>query len=318
MKKVIILFLFSLVSSVLFAGTEGSNDSIFVYIPQENEIQFYMNLYEKLKNIENNKMDSNALVSYYDTFLKQQKYRETYQSLLFESYLLNTQNENVKKIILAHIKELKYNDEFSKALIRLYASKKEKVVLDKKEELHYNYQNKYFDENIDLFHMKEINTFNNELGIMFFDQNSWKNIIIKDKNQEKNDITFICGGGTNSISLSLEKHNIPDSLNFFKYVDKSKFYKEKYKNFKLNELPTQGVLSRSGADKINIGIGYGKDQIPEIESFTVILYMYSKNKKCGYVITYYMNFSKINNNYEFRNRIYNHLIYQILLSWMNT
>ena len=138
-----------------------------------------------------------------------------------------------------------------------------------------------------------------------------------DKKKNRDAVTLISGGGTNSISISLTKYKTDDYNKFSSDVINSSSSKKNYDNYKLNELPQEGILSRSGADKIFLGVGYGKDIMPSIESFSSVLYMYSEKNKCGYVITYYMNFSTINNNFEFRNRLYNHLLFQIILSWID-
>lgn len=316
MKKIFIAGLFLFIYLSVFAASSKPDDSIFFYIPVEEEIQYYMNFFERLKAIETKKIKHDEIVTFYDTFLKNEKYRNTYQSLLLESYLVSTKSDDVKKSIAEHISNKKYNDEFSKALLRLYSSKKESTIQNKKEQIQFNYKDRYYDENINLFNMKEIKFFDDKLGLVFFNENNWNVISFNDKEKNRDAVSFISGGGTNSISVSLTRYKIDDFNKFETDVINSPLHKKKYGNYKLNELSKEGILARSGADKIFLGAGYGNDALPGIESFTSTLYMYSEKNKCGYVISYYMNFSTINNNFEFRNRIYNHLLFQMILSWI--
>lgn len=316
MKKILLTGLFLIIYSFLFASNSKSDYSIFFYIPTDDEIQYYMNFFERLKGIETKKINHDELSYFYDTFLQNDKYRNTYQSLLLESYLLSTKNDDVKKSIINHISNKKYKDEFSKVLLRLYSSKKESTLQNQKEQIRFNFKDQYYDENINLFNMKEVKFFDEELGLVLFNDNNWNVLTLNDKEKNRDAISLISGGGTNSITISLIKYKIDDYKKFLTDVINSPLYKKKYDNYKLSELPNEGILSRSGADKIFLGAGYGNDIIPGIESFSSTLYMYSEKKKCGYAITYYMNFSSINNNFELKNRLYNHLLFQIILSWI--
>jgi hypothetical protein len=109
------------------------------------------------------------------------------------NYLRYTKNKKIQSRILTMIKNNKINDTFARSLFRLYNSKEEKIIQNDKTQIQYNYNNQYYDENINLFTQAEKLLFNNEL-------------------------------------------------------DRS------------------GILSRSGADRIYLGIGVGPDIIPEIDS----------------------------------------------------
>ena len=77
------------------------------------------------------------------------------------------------------------------------------------------------------------------------------------------------------------------------------------------------LFENSGADKIYIGYGVGPDIFPEIDTATFSVYLYNEKLQKGYSITYFMNFSKINNNYKIRHRIWNQILYQLCFSFIN-
>jgi len=289
------------------------------YIPSDGEIQYYMNLYERLKSIDKGEQDIQQLGEMYSTFENRTgKYYQTYQRLLFESYLLATKSQNVEKFITDYFKSRGITDGLSAVLMRLYSSKAEKYQMNKEEYTKYNYQNALFDENINLFNMDEITLFNNQLGLMLFD-NKWTQLKIEDSTGKRGDaVTFVFGGGTNAISITIKQLNNIDFKVFESSELKGKFYYTKYSNFKISELERIRILNRAGADRIYLGIGRDKDStFKEIENYSVVLYLYSSQKKIGYVIDYSMNISPMNNNYSIRDSLYNHLLFQIYLSFIN-
>ena len=315
MSKVLLSLIFMTTS--LFVQAQATK--MIAYIPSDGEMQYYMNLYQRLESIENGQMNYEQLGSMYATFENPtERYYSTYQRLLFESYLLNTKNEQVRKFILDFLKEKAINDDLARVLTRLYQSKPERYQMDSKEHVRYNCPNGYSDEGINLFNMNEFDLFNNQLGLMLFD-NDWGQLTFNGKNDsnEKN-ISLIFGGGTNAINISIRQISSIEYAEFKeKYID-SIFYKKKYKDYQVQELQKVGILRRAGADEISIGIGEGQDNLfPEIEDFSAVLFMYSNDKKIGYQIDYFMNISTKNNNFAIRDRIFNHLLFQSLISFIN-
>ena len=77
-------------------------------------------------------------------------------------------------------------------------------------------------------------------------------------------------------------------------------------------------MKRAGADKIFLGFGYGDDFVSEIQCGRFVIYMYSSQFKRGYEVSYFMNFSGINNNFKLRKRIWNHLMQNLIFTFINT
>lgn len=121
MKKYIAICTIVICGLSLYAQT---NSELIFYIPSETELQYFMNLYAKLKSIEDNASSINQLEDLYYSF-ESEKYYETYQRILFESYLLSTHNQSVKNVMLNFFEQEKIHTEFTETLKRLYTSKYE-------------------------------------------------------------------------------------------------------------------------------------------------------------------------------------------------
>jgi len=316
MRKLIIIIM--LLSSLRIYSED--NYKLISYIPTDGEIQYLMNLYERLKGIESNEMDYKQLADIYTAFEnKNERYYDTYQRLLFESYLLYTKNPLIKEFILNYISENNYQDDFSLTLVRLYNGVEEKYESNKKEIIKYKISTGLIDEQINLFNMDEVTVLNGSLGLMLF-ENDWTVVSIDNKqfSDNENNLSLVYGGGTNSIAVYIKEiKNI--SFNDFKVKEiDGTFYREKYSNYQVFELSKEGVLSRSGADYIFIGVGNDIDvAFSDIINFSSVLYLYSAQKNTGFRVEYFMNISKNNNNYKIRNALFNHLLFQNLLSFVN-
>jgi hypothetical protein len=311
----VLLFLVVSLSSILIA----ENNKIIMYIPSDGEIQYYMNLYERLKAIEIGKMEYKQLRDMYEAFENTEgKYFYTYQKLLLESYLLCTKNPEVRNYMIPYLGTRNSTDRLAETLINLYKGKEEKYKNDGKEYTRFLCANELIDENINLFKMQEITTMNDKIGLMLFD-NDWSEITLNDdKNPNMKFISYIYGGGTNTISISIKQYEKIDFETFNKNVITSDFYKVKYGNYVVRELDKAGILARAGADKILLGVGSGKDiGFPDIINASAVLFMYSETIKAGYQIEYFMNISPKNNNYNIQDLIFNHMLFQCLLAFIN-
>jgi hypothetical protein len=289
------------------------------YVPSDSEIQYYMNLYERLKSIDRGEQEFQQLGDIYKRFEnKASRYYSTYQRLLFESYLLMTANKEVQEYIISYIKSNKLEDEFSDTLERKYKSTRETYKMDEKDYFRFNYEDTYVDENINMFNMNEVTLFDNQIGLMLF-ENDWNIFHIDDpKKTDRNFVFLLFGGGTNTIKISIDRMKKIAFSNFRDNIIYGNTFKNMFSNFQLSELKTTGVLARAGADRIYLGIGQEKDKIFDIiENFSAVLYFYSEKEKTGYVIDYFMNISPKNNNFEIRDRLFNHLLFQAYLSFMN-
>ena len=200
MNKLLIVLLFILINFYLMPDEDEYNG--FFYIPTEEQINDYFNLYKYLNHWDEllKKLNEAKLFELYDGYVGQQ----SMQGLLFEAFLRQTKNKHIRKKIIEHINDNNLNDEFSQSLVRLYNSKTKTYIQDEQQKIQYNYNDKYYDENINLFKMKEVYFFNNELGMMLFD-NDWGIIRFEDKDK-KPTFFFIFGGGTNSMTIDFERY----------------------------------------------------------------------------------------------------------------
>jgi hypothetical protein len=206
----------------------------------------------------------------------------------------------------------------SKTLIRLYKGQEEKYKTDGKEYIKIICSDGLIDENINLFKMEEITTLNDKIGLMIFD-NEWSEIGINDhKDTNVKIISYVYGGGTNSVSISIKQYEKTNFEEFSTNEISGDYYKGKYVNYTVNEIDKTGILARAGADRIYLGIGSGEDiGFPDIINGSAILFMYSESKQTGYQIEYSMNISPKNNNYQIQNLLFNHILFQCLLSYIN-
>lgn len=292
-----------------------AQDNFFLYIPSEEEIQDFlgMRIYLKKWNDNEIKVDNKSIDILFNRYLG----KDTLHSLMFEAFLRYTKNKSIQDRVLKYIKDKKIDNNFTKNLIKLYASRKiTSKNTDGEDVIQYNYKSQEYDENINLFWSDEVNVFNNELGFLLF-YNNWHIFNINDTNDlNRNIVSLIYGGGTNSITIILQKYaNIEEKNIESKF--QTELFKKKYENNWENiEMPLEGILRRSGADRIITLHGTGPEIIETIDSGTFIVYLYNRSTKVLYEVSYYMNFSPINIHYSERKRIYNLLLFQLFLVFL--
>lgn len=108
--------------------------------------------------------------------------------------------------------------------------------------------------------MNEVLVFNDTLGLMLFD-NDWQQINVDIKKNNTQDFSLIYGGGTHAINISLKKLEHIDFELFKKQeIDGLSSFTDKYQEYKIFELPKEGILLRAGADHIFFAIGSGTDR----------------------------------------------------------
>jgi hypothetical protein len=306
LKKVLIIVLINF-GMAIYAQEKGD---LFLYIPTNEAMSDYINMHSYLSAWEKNEIEVDDLR--FGALFTNYIGKDTLQSLLFESFFRNTKNKGIQNRILTYIERNNINTNFSNTLKKLYSAIPVTRRQDGKDIIQYNYNNLEYDENIDLFSFEESQVFNRELGLLLF-TNDWSIITFNNENNTDED-TFILiyGGGTNSMTIrfrkymNIDENNIGSKLNLI-------YFQEKYKeNWKIAELPLDGILSRAGADKIIMVHALGPDIIETIETGTFNIYLYNKNKKMLYEVGYFMNFSPININFSERNRIFNYLFFQTL------
>ncbi len=303
----------------LFPDTEKKGFFFFYPLKEDNTVDYFTRYYDLL-NIEKDPSILNAeLIELFFNDIIGKNFPE---SLLLESYLRYTKNKGVRKKIEGYIRKNNLSDNFSMSLLRLYNAKEEKTVDLGYPKLRYNYQNKYFDENINLFLQKEVSFFDDELTLVMF-ENEWRTVILNNDQFKKNNLNrevlnFIYGGDTNSFVFMVIRYTNITFKQFHEKAINDKFFTERHKNFTTVELKKEEFHEKCGADKIFISYGVGPDIIPNVESAMLCLHLYSYKLKKGYQVIYSMNFSESNNNYLLRERIWNQLLLQLCFTSINT
>jgi hypothetical protein len=308
-----ILFIILAAASIDIAAQETSD--FFLYIPDEETMNDYLNMYSYLRAWDKDEInvDDQRVSAFFTHYVG----NNTLQSLLFESFLRYTKNKNIQSTILNYINKNNINTNFTNSLKKLFDAVPINKISDERDMIQYNYNNSEYDENINLFLFNEVKVFDNELGLLLFN-NDWREISFNNENNRHEEGFFlIYGGGTNSMTIhfrkyiNIEEENIETKFNL-------EHYNGKYKNkWKIDELPLEGILNRAGADRIFIAHGTGPDIVETIESATFNVYLYNKNNKTLYEVSYFMNISPININFIERNRIFNFLFFQILFTFLN-
>jgi hypothetical protein len=296
-----------------FNSPEDSSN-FFLYIPNNQTMADYisMHLYLRAWDMDQITVDDKALSAIFINNFGQ----NTMHSLLFESFLRYTKNVNIQQRVLKYIDNNNIETGFTSNLRKLYAANPVIKTVNGKNITQYIYNNKEYDENINLFNFNEVGFFNGELGLLLF-ENDWGLLTVNNSNQNNEEsILLTYGGGTNSILIILKKYsNLNENdINSKLRID---YYNKRFNgNWKINGLPPVGILGRSGADRFIIAHGHGAEEIPTIQAAIFNTYLYNKNKKALYEISYYMNFSPININYSERDRIFNLLFFQSLFVYL--
>lgn len=307
LRKVILLILICFSTRIIAQET----DNLFFYIPNTEIMSDYMDLHSYLKAWDKNEItiDNVSLATIFPNYVG----KDTLESLFFESFLRCTKNKSIQKQVLEYINTNKINTNFANTLRKLYSAVPKVRRSEGKDYIYYIYNDSEYDEYINLFFFDEVDAFNHEIGLLLFD-NKWQMFSINFSDKENGDGFFImCGGDTNSLNIHFRKYTNLDEKNIETKYNLA-YYNDIYNNnWKLAEIPLEGILDRAGADKIMIGYGLGPDNdIKTIETAAFNIYLYSKQKRTLYEVGYYMNFSPQNIHFTERNRIYNFLLFQAL------
>jgi hypothetical protein len=112
-------------------------------------------------------------------------------------------NKNVQSAVLNYIDKNNINTNFTNNLRKLFDAVPINTISEGKGVIQYNYNNSEYDENINLFLFNEVKVFNNELGLLLFN-NDWNKISFTNENNSQEEKFFLAyGGGTNSITIHL-------------------------------------------------------------------------------------------------------------------
>jgi hypothetical protein len=311
LKKILIVVLVNI--SINAAAQETS--SLFLYIPDERTMTDYLNMHSYLRAWDKDeiKVDNQRMTAFFTNYVG----NGTLQSLLFESFLRYTKNTTIQNDVIRYIDENNLDTNFTDTLRKLYAA----VPINKRsgdnDVIQYNYNNSEYDENINLFLFNEVEIFDNELGLLLFN-NDWTRVSFSNENNGQEEGFFLVyGGETNSMTIYFKKHTQIEEDGI-----EAKFnaahYNERYANdWKVTALPLEGILGRSGADRIFIAHGVGPDITGAAETAAFCVYLYKRAEKTLYEVSYAMNFSPANINFSERKRIFNFLFFQMLFVYLN-
>ncbi len=306
-KYLILLVLYTFVIVPLSAEEE----SLFMYIPSMAEIQDCFALINYLGSLETGRtqIDANNIKIMLDSMLGENELR----SLLFEDYLLGTENQELRDVVLTHIRDNSVDENFTRAIQQRYNTRIERL---DNGNIRYNYNNELYDESINLFSLRERHFFANHLGMMII-HNNWHEFSIRNDQGSSPILNHIAGGGTNSILLMIFEHNNISLDEFKEEIERSINVVDYGEDWRTEELPLLGVLEHSNADYISLGIGVGEEPLfSDIDKCTVELNLFNENLQRGYVIMYSMNYSKTNINYPLRYRQWNIMLLYSLLSFI--
>ncbi len=83
------------------------------------------------------------------------------------------------------------------------------------------------------------------------------------------------------------------------------------------DLPLEGEIARSGADRFLLEYDFGKDLFPEIEGGDFSAFLYKQSTKTLYRVNYFINFSQKNIDFSQRMRIYQYLLLNLTYVFLN-
>lgn len=322
MKKKLFLVLLMLFSVFAFAQEEEAGEAAeenhgFLYIISEDEMQYFIESWNWLQAWESGevKVSDSDFAKLYENQIGQ----DYFSSMLFENFFRNTKDEKIKKQLKKYIKKNKLEDKpYEKALLKKIDSKENKTVQNlsetqQKEVVNYIYNNTEYDENINLFNFAEVHPFDDEYGVILFD-NDWNvltwNSMETDEPVSDKKFILMGGGDTNAMTITFEEYDNIKSLEDLKKQANTAYYERDYgETWQLIDLPKEGILERCGADNVLLGFGSGDDYFPEIKRGVAVSLLYNKALKKGYKMEIFTNFSTININYENRSRILNYLYF---------
>ena len=289
-----------------------SNELGFLYIPDMDEMSSFINNWSYLKKCESGEVavDEQQIASFFSVVG-----REDTISLQMEMFLLNVKNKDVQSKAESYIKKNKLDTPFTKALLKKYNSVEKKYESSGHEEIQYSYNDEEFDENITLYDFNEIHPFNDEFGILLFN-NNWG--VLQKKSLETDEVVdndhfyLLHGGGTNSISVSFREYkdvateeDFAEIINGFITSKKEGEQKDEWNFYQLNKT---GVLENCGVDEYIIYSRVGPEFfVPEIAAGDFGAYLYSEKYQKIYQIEYHVNFSVINISYDIRERIFTYV-----------
>lgn len=321
MKKKLLLILLMLVSVFAFAQEEvvaeeaaGERQSynIFLYPLTEDEMEYFIKSWNWLKAWEAGQVEYSD--KQFELLYEDQIGQEYFTAMLFENFFMNTKNPKIQKQLKKYIKKNKLGDRtYEKALLKKLDSKpqtwEQSTSTETNQFIQYVYNDSEYDENINFFDFDEVRPFDDEFGLILFN-NDWAVLTVRnietDELVDDRKILLMFGGGTNCITITLQEYLNVESVDAVTELANIASFEKKYEdNWKFLELPKEGILERCGADNIFVGIGIGDESMDG----DVLSLLYRKDLQKAYKVSFYMNYSESNINYENRARLYNYLLF---------
>jgi len=310
---------FFLVLLTLFCGkllAEPSED-LFIYTPSQDAMQAFFGMHKYLQAWEENPslVTSGKFKTIYEKYVGKGRI----DSLVLEAFLIGTKEKNVQNEVLGYLEAAKDHSVFSEVLRQAYQAKNVGVLSDTNKLQRSSLNNEKFDEGINYFGVRETTFMDKQIGILMPD-NPWSTLKLTNSDSPESDrdrVTFIVGGGTNSILLSIQKF---DQVSNDSIIDRMKInvLKERYhKDPIMYDLPLEGVIARSGADRYLLLYQTGEDMFPGVDSGTFLAYLYNSNKKILYELNYYINISPGSILYPIKNRLYNLILFSCMFAYLD-
>ena len=288
-----------------------SQEPGFLYIPETDEMSSFISNWKYLQKCDSGEVvpDEQQIASFFSVIG-----RNDTISLQMEMFLLNVKNKDVQKKAENYIKKNNLDTPFAQALLRKYNSVEKTYDNSGHEEIQYSYNDEWFDENITLYDFNEIHPFEDEFGLLLFN-NNWGVLRLKNDDGTAGDedhFYLIHGGGTNSVSVSFREYrNIETEDDFAQIINdfiKSKKEGEQKDEWNFYQLNKTGVLENCGVDEYIIYSRIGSEPlVPAISAGDFGAYLYSEKYKKVYKVEYHVNFSVINISYGIRQRIYDYV-----------
>ena len=315
MKRSAFALFFLLFSIFVYAENpekEDENQQLF-YVISADELHHFSQCWNWLQKWEEGeiKISDEEFARVYEN----QTGKNLFSAMLYEIFFINSKNKDIQKQVKKYIQKNKLEEKpFEKALLKKYSSKKQTMKQGDKKVIQYSYKDLEFDENINLSDFFEVHPFNDEFGFMLFN-NDW-NVMAMHSMKTKQPLDdkkliYIIGGGTNSMKITVEEFedvSVNDAEDIIRIAKLDNISQKYADDWFFAEPEKNGILENCGVDNYYVGYGIGSDYFfPEISCADFVTCMYKKSTGKVYKMHIYMNYSKININYEIRDRIYSYV-----------
>lgn len=282
-KKITLALLFFNTISLLFA---------FDPIVDLNEASEIYLLNKELINIE---FSEDYDESNFDTYLSNLWNDGSLKSIYFKNYLLQSNNDSVRKSVIHFIEREMIDDSYSRAILTKYEMK-EIENANNTEGQFLSYDDEVFDEKVS-FSLFTVNKYFSESLRVIYPWNSFSQYSITDSDNPGNDVILMVGGGTNTITVFLNAYDDHSGEEYKKLLEPNHIterYEQIYQ-FDVKEY----LFNNESIDSASFIFGEGYDTYftDSIKNFDVYLAIRTKAGKT-YRINYFLNMSTANVNWD--------------------